>query len=351
MNNTRRHPRSLFFPVLLILVGGFLMLNQLNLLPGSTWDVLIRLWPLIFVVGGLDSLLKREGFTGAIFAIGLGTILLMGSFGYLNNTAWHSLLRFWPLIIIAAGLDLIIGRRGKLSAVLGILIGLVLVAGMFWLVITPAAMRLTSSTTPFSQTLNSQGETRMVFNQAVGDLEISAGAAEANLLEGNLTLVEGEQVNWGMQNDQTFEMKSVGNGVWVITGFAQQSRWDVNLTAAIPLTLDLETAAGQQNIDLRGLQVKELDEQLAFGELHLTLPKDGSLHGSVQCAFGRMVISVPKGAAVRFSIDKAVASLSIPAGYTRNGDLVTSPAAAGASQVMEIELSQPVGSILIQEVP
>ena len=343
--------RSLFFPVLLILVGGFLLLNQFNLLPGSTWDVLIRLWPLIFVVGGLDGLLKREGFTGSIFAIGLGTVLLLGNFGYLNNNAWHSLVRFWPLIIIAAGLDLIIGRRGKLSAVIGILVGLVMVAGMFWLVITPAANRLQTSNTPVIQALDGQTESRLVLNQAVGGMEVSAGAKAANLLDGDLTLVEGEQVNWGMRDANTFEMKSAGNGTWALSSFAPQSRWDLNLTSTIPLQLDLETAAGEQTIDLRGLTIQELDVQLAFGELHLILPESSNLRGNIECAFGRMVISVPKGAAVRFNVDKAVASLSTPAGYTKNGNVITSPAAASASRVMEIRLSQPVGSILIQEVP
>jgi hypothetical protein len=85
--------------------------------------------------------------------------------------------------------------------------------------------------------------------------------------------------------------------------------------------------------------------------LHLTLPESGNLHGAIECAFGRMVISVPKGAAVRFTADTALASLSVPSGYTRNDKIVTSPAATSASEVMEIKLSQPVGSILILEVP
>lgn len=349
--STQHKTRSIFWPIMLILVGGFLLLNTLNLLPGSTWDVLIRLWPLIFVVGGLDGLLKREGFTGAIFAIGLGVVLLLGNFGYLQSGSWRSLLRFWPLLLIAAGLDLIIGRRGKLSAVIGILVGLVMVAGMYWLVITPAAKNLTLSTTPFNQALTGQTDARLELNQAVGTLELGSGATAANLVEGDLTLVEGEQATWGMRDAKTFQMKSSGNGTWVISSLAPQSRWDLLLTGSIPLDLDLETAAGDQRIDLGGLNIRELDQQLAFGELYLTLPAKGNLRGSVECAFGRMVISVPKGAAVRFSVDKAVATLSFPPGWQSDGKVVSSPAAASASQVMEIKLSQPVGIIQIQEVP
>jgi len=349
--NKQSQPRSLFFPVLLILVGAFLLLNTLKLLPGSTLDVLLRLWPLLFVVGGLDGLVRREGLTGSVLSIGLGIILLMASFGYLNNSGWQSLLRFWPLIIIAIGLDLIIGRRGRFSTIVALLIGLGMVAVMFWLVISPAANRLTRSQVPVSQALEGRKEARLVINQSAGRLDASSGAAAASLLEGSLSLVQGEQVNWAMLNNKTFEMKSAGNQVWVFTSFAAQSRWDLKLSGAIPLDLEVETAAGEQVLDLRGLQIRELDVQLAVGEMHVILPASSSLNGSLECAVCQMLIEVPKGTAVRFTTETALASLSVPEGYLRDGKQVSSPAAASASQVMELRLSQPVGSILIREIP
>ena len=345
--STSHKPRSLFFPILLILVGGFLLLNQLNLLPGSTWDVLLRLWPLIFVVGGLDGLLQRSSFTGSILAIGLGAVLLLGNFGYLDASSWQVILKFWPLLIIAAGLDLIIGHRGKLSAVLGVLVGLILVGGLFWLVITPAAARLPQSVTPVTQALEKRTQARLVFNQAVGNLALQKGADPANLVQGELNLVQGEQVNWSMTNN-LFEMRAAGDATWMVTSFAPQSRWDLKLTDSIPLGVEFESAVGEQTVDLRGLKVSELNGNLAVGQMHLTLPESGSLRGSLDCAVGRVVIVVPAGAAVRIKAETAVSTVSMPPGFTRNGQVISSPQAATASQVMEITVSLPVGIINIE---
>lgn len=342
--------RSIFFPVLLILVGAFLLLNTLNLLPGSTWDVLIRLWPLIFVVGGLDGLLKREGFTGAIFAIGLGTVLLLGNFGYLNSNAWHSLLRFWPLIIIAAGLDLIIGRRGKLSALVGILVGLVMVAGMFWLVLTPAAARLPRNTTPVSQALEGQTEAKLVINQAVGRLRIISGADSKNLVEGDLTLMEGEQVNWGMQDAQTFEMKSAGETTWVLASLAPQSVWDLKINPEISMDLDIETAAGEQIINLNNANIRHLDLEMAVGEASLTLPATGTFDANIEMAVGRLEILVPYGLPVRFILDTAITPVSISDDLIRDGQEILTPAATKTNQVIEIRISQPVGLLVINTI-
>ena len=60
----RRRPHSLFFPLLLIAVGIVMLLNALNMIQGSTLDILLRLWPLLFIAGGLDSLYRREGAVG-----------------------------------------------------------------------------------------------------------------------------------------------------------------------------------------------------------------------------------------------------------------------------------------------
>ena len=107
----KRRPHSLFFPLLLIAVGVVMLLNTAHMIQGSTLDTLLRLWPLIFIVGGRDSLYRREGAVGAVLAIGIGTIFLLGNFGYLPASGWMLLLRYWPVLLIAGGLDILIGRR------------------------------------------------------------------------------------------------------------------------------------------------------------------------------------------------------------------------------------------------
>jgi len=82
MEKERRH-FSIFWPILLITVGIVLFLNNIGTISGGTWEVIWNLWPLLFIVGGIDGLVNRSGFAGPMVGIGLGTIFLLGNFGYL----------------------------------------------------------------------------------------------------------------------------------------------------------------------------------------------------------------------------------------------------------------------------
>jgi hypothetical protein len=59
--------------------------------------------------------------------IGVGVALLLGQLGIIEPVNWWSLVRFWPVLLIVAGLDMLFGRR---SPLLGSLLGIVVVAAV-----------------------------------------------------------------------------------------------------------------------------------------------------------------------------------------------------------------------------
>ena len=124
---------SLFFPLLLLSAGVILMLNTLGIIEGDISGILMRIWPVVFIVGGLDALYQRHGYVWGIVSIGIGTALLLSNLGYLTINVWDFALRFWPVLLIAWGLDLVIGKRTFWSALVGIVLGLSLIAGITWL--------------------------------------------------------------------------------------------------------------------------------------------------------------------------------------------------------------------------
>src|SRR3989304_514458 len=130
MDKQRRH--SIFWALILIVVGGLLLLNTLNILPGNFIELLLKLWPLLFIIGGLDNIIQGRGWGWAVISLGLGTVFLLANFGFLPWNSWALLLRMWPLILVAIGLDLIFEGRGAGSAILGVLIALGIMAGGGW---------------------------------------------------------------------------------------------------------------------------------------------------------------------------------------------------------------------------
>jgi hypothetical protein len=65
--------RSLFWPILLIGVGAFWLLANLDILPDVNFGFLLRLWPIALIAIGLDILFaRRSPLLGAL--IGLAAV-------------------------------------------------------------------------------------------------------------------------------------------------------------------------------------------------------------------------------------------------------------------------------------
>ncbi len=74
---------SVFFPLLIIFIGIVLLLVNTGLLSPSAWEGLWRFWPLILILAGLDHLLGSSFparmiklFLGAVFFGGLLWMIL-----------------------------------------------------------------------------------------------------------------------------------------------------------------------------------------------------------------------------------------------------------------------------------
>ena len=123
--------RGFFFPLLLIALGSFLFLSNLGYVQGSAWDIFAKYWPVLLILMGLDGFIKQDGWVWPTFLVGLGTVLLLGNLDLMPISAGAMLARFWPIILVAIGLDVAFGRRGSVgSTIARLVIGLLLIGGI-----------------------------------------------------------------------------------------------------------------------------------------------------------------------------------------------------------------------------
>lgn len=73
---------------------------------------------------------KTTDFTGAFLLIAVGSLLLLNNFGIISWDVWEMLWKFWPILIILLGLQLIFGKRGAGRFIVTI-IGIILIALAF----------------------------------------------------------------------------------------------------------------------------------------------------------------------------------------------------------------------------
>ena len=98
--------RNLFLGVTLIVVGVLWMMNNLELLPDSLFDVVFSWQMLLVLIGGYLLALRKWLAGGIVAAVGL-CLLLIDQFDWripLDKIAV-------PMILIAVGLSVVFGRR------------------------------------------------------------------------------------------------------------------------------------------------------------------------------------------------------------------------------------------------
>lgn len=101
-------PRIAFSGVMLVVFGCLFLADQLGAIHFGavfhTW------WPAILVIAGLLSIIERPpSIFGPLIMLTVGVALLLRNLGYLKlESVW----RLWPVILIALGLNSLFASRG-----------------------------------------------------------------------------------------------------------------------------------------------------------------------------------------------------------------------------------------------
>jgi hypothetical protein len=358
MEQTTQHRRSVVGPLLLIGAGVIFLLSNLGYLTGNIWDLLFRYWPILLIIGGLDSIYKREGLFGPVFLVSLGTIILMINLGYLSWDVWGLVFRFWPALIILAGVSIILHRYLVTwwGALLTLLIVLGVVAGIFWYAGRQPLLGQPLPSSAVSQPLGAATQASLTISPSVGNIHIHKLSGADALISGTVSSVANEQIEQqNLSQGDTAIYTIHSRGIWRTFSFGQNSpiSWDLGITPTVPVDITYEIGAGQTTLDLTGLNISHLKVDSAVGSTTITLPETGVFDGEVNGAIGQMTIYVPAKLAVQIHANGGLNSVDVPSNFTRSGNEVfTSPTTtAGGTQTAILKISQAIGNLVIRMLP
>lgn len=102
-------PRIAFSGIVLIVFGALFLADQMGALHFGpvfrTW------WPALLVIAGLLNLIERPGQAlGPVIMITVGVALLLAN---LDIIEFAQVWRMWPVVLIAMGLNILFGGKGK----------------------------------------------------------------------------------------------------------------------------------------------------------------------------------------------------------------------------------------------
>jgi hypothetical protein len=335
----------IFWPLLLIAFGVLLLLNTLGLLQRSVWDILWNLWPLFFIALGLDALIRKKEIFGPVFWIGLGSVFLLINFGVLSWNAWNVLFRLWPLLLVTAGLEILLGRRSiwiSLPVTILVLGGLAVALGMTGMRIPAGNTVETSINEPLG--LAERGEINIAMG--VGDLNVYPLEDSKALIEGEISS-EGTSVHSRSSVRGDTVVYSLEHNNPVVIPFEDAWQWDLGLTTQVPIGLDSSMGVGSMNLSLDQMLLDQIQIGQGVGEVEVILP-DGDYRAEVEQAVGQMLIEIPRDVPVRLEVSRAISGLDVPSDFERNNDYYYSPGAQDVDEYIRIEISQAIGSITVR---
>jgi hypothetical protein len=128
--------------------------------------------------------------------------------------------------------------------------------------------------------------------------------------------------------------------------------WDIQLGNELPLNLDVNMGAGEANLDLRGLDLRDLKLDLGAGETTIDLSGDwkNDLTGDITCGAGELTLKVPANVGVRIVGYRDGLGTYSADGFAQDGDALVNDAWDTATVKFEIELRRGLGDVTVETV-
>jgi hypothetical protein len=293
---------------------------------------------------------ERGGLIWPLLLILVGGIILLNNIGITSIDLWDATLRLWPVILMAVGIELLIPRR----SIWGTLLALVLILGIFALAyfgmsgiqVTPAAAQRIDQPLAAATTAN------LVFGPAVGSVEITGGTSAGALVSGTVVPLSGERVETRAVTDGdtasvTVETSGSSGGILVFP--SSRGRWELSISEAIPLTVRADLGVGSLTLDLSQVQATEIAAEIGVGRLELYLPSGSGTQVRLKGGLGSTVVWLPVGAAAEIDVAHDLATLSLPEGTRESGGFIYTGGANAESANLHLAIEQSIGSVSVRQ--
>ncbi len=287
---------------------------------------------------------------GPFLFIGLGIVLLLQQLGTIQWSLWDIAFRFWPLLVIAVGLDILVARRSFLGAVAGLIVLLALLLGGIYLMGPGPARGTVISSENVSYPLAGASSAEYNLNSGAGKIQIGPlPATSASVIEGTL----GQTVGGSATADRT---SSGGKAIvsiqsnWpraYVFSRGDEFLWDLSLPRLLPLDVRLNLGAGEIIANLAELNPASVDVKLGAGHLSLALPSVGDLQVKINIGVGAAEISLPAGAPISVECTTGIGSCNLPNGSGFWNQSYTSPEYNAAKFHLRITISMGVGEATV----
>lgn len=282
----------------------------------------------------------------AVILIAIGVIWFLLQADILSSANLVVLFRLWPIILVAVGLELLIGRN---SRSLSLLIGVGTVILLAVLMVFGPSLGLAGAanvqTVQYSEPLDDATSAKFDLDFSVGNVDMRALSDSNTLINADLRYIgevdfessstNGEKlVTLTSRNDSRnfFDFLSFS---FIDSSDQNSLRWQIRLSPSIPLALNLKGGVGTNTLDLGGVQLSSLRYDGGVGESTISLPSgsydldlnagvgglsvkfadDTAVDASIVGGVGRVTLDLPDNAPVRLEVEETLGDIDMPGNF------------------------------------
>lgn len=288
--------RSVFWPLLLILVGAALLAQQVGWVQWR-WEDMLRLWPIVLILAGLDILISRSSVGGVILLI-LGLTALLA-------------------IVLLFGAIGPVGRRAEVHELSFPLAG-----------VESAAIRI---------------------DAGLGRVRVEPLIDDTDLLQAQIAL--------DTRRDELVFEHTLADGVaqirlgsvrtsWSPLIGPREHSWQIALSPEIPLRLEFNGGVNAVDLQLEGLALDELEVAMGVGSARIALPsRPCEVH--IQGGVGSIVVEMPEEMPARVLATGALGSIHIDPRFRQEGAYYVTENYRPDEEAIELTIRGGIGAITV----
>jgi hypothetical protein len=291
---------------------------------------------------------KRVSLIGPTLLIGLGVILLLNNLGYLDWSVWD-VLQLWPVLLIAAGLEILLGRRSIWGSLVAALLLLMLIVGGVFLVEQLGPDRAPGEVIEIAQPMDGAETLILDLDASVANLTIEPLDDSANLVEGTVQLWSSEDLEQRFTGGERARLvlDSETRGSLVRTRMGRATEWRLQVSPEVRTRLSVNFGVGEGTFRLAELAVDDADIDFGVGQVEITLSRTASGDVVVDGGIGTIRVVVPRDLGVRIVADAGLVTRRVPGSYSRDGQIYTSPNWDQADNRTTVTLNLGIGTITV----
>lgn len=203
-----------------------------------------------------------------------------------------------------------------------------------------------------TETVPLEGASRaaVTLEMGAGNLNVAGGAEELAVGEFTFNVEEWEPTLDRVVAGDAVELEVSQPALETLgTPDGAENVWDLQLNERVPLALAIRLGAGQSDLDLATLNLRELDLSTGASGVNLNLAGDWTedLDAQIRGGVGELTVYLPDDVGVRVNVDQVLGDLNAEE-LNETGDYLVNDSYGETEATLNLDIKSGVGTITLE---